>query len=86
VDPLSDVTGFLPMHHDEWDDDEWHEDEDDDGLDPCPYCGRNIFGDSVQCPHCGTYLSREDAPYERKPWWIIVGVIACLYAVYRWTF
>ena len=78
------------MLHDDPDedenDDEWSEDEDDDGLDPCPYCGRAIFGDSERCPNCGSYLSREDTPYERKPWWIILGVIACLYAVYRWNF
>jgi DNA-directed RNA polymerase subunit RPC12/RpoP len=70
---------------DDWDDDE-PVDEDDDGLAPCPYCGREILEDSVRCPSCGSYISREDAPDRRKPWWILVGVIAGLYAVYRWTF
>jgi hypothetical protein len=23
-------------------------------------------------------------PPSRKPWWLIVGVLLCLYAVYRW--
>ena len=36
--------------------------------------------------HCERYLSKEDAPLERKPLWIWVGVIACLYVVYRWIF
>lgn len=70
---------------DDWDDDE-PVDEDDDGLAPCPYCGREILEDSVRCPGCGSYISREDAPDRRKPWWILVGVIAGLYPVYRWTF
>ncbi len=70
---------------DDWDDDE-PVDEDDDGLAPCPYCGSEILEDSERCPRCESYISREDAPYRRKPWWIIIGVIAGLYAVYRWTF
>lgn len=70
---------------DDWDDDE-PDDQDDDGLAPCPYCGREILEDSERCPHCESYISREDAPHRRKPWWLILGVIAGLYAVYRWTF
>jgi hypothetical protein len=39
----------------------------------------------VRCPHCENYLSEEDeAAPSRKPWWIIVGVLVCLYVVYRW--
>ncbi len=72
---------------DDWDDDEDEPvDEDDDGLAPCPYCGREILEDSERCPLCGSYISREDAPFQSKPWWIIIGVVAALYAVYRWTF
>lgn len=70
---------------DDWDDEDDDEplDEGDDGLAPCPYCGREILEESERCPHCASYISREDAPYERKPWWIIIGVIAGLYAVFR---
>jgi predicted nucleic acid-binding Zn ribbon protein len=71
---------------DDWDDDEPGDEEDDDGLAPCPYCGVDILEDSERCPRCGSYISREDAPRRRKPWWIIIGVIAALHAVYRWTF
>jgi hypothetical protein len=60
-------------------------DEDEDELTaPCPHCGVEIYEDAERCPHCGQYLSEEDRPAARRPWWIIVGASACLYAVYRW--
>lgn len=66
-------------------DEEDHEDDEEmEPTIPCPYCRREIHEDSQQCPHCGNYLSQEDAPLTRKPWWLILGVLACLYAVYRW--
>jgi DNA-directed RNA polymerase subunit RPC12/RpoP len=58
--------------------------EDEDDEIPCPYCGREIHEDSVRCPYCESYISKEDAPPARKPWWIILGVVACLYVVFRW--
>ena len=80
------------MDEDDWDDDEDGADEADESLDdddeetttPCPYCKRPIHEDSYRCPHCGNYLSAEDAVAPRKPWWIIVGVVLVLYVVYRW--
>jgi len=60
------------------------EDEDDDVCIPCPYCGREILEESERCPHCEHYISREDAPPARKPIWILVGVVLCLYVVFRW--
>jgi len=64
--------------------DEAQGEEEQDVFAPCPYCRRPIHDDAERCPECGAYLSREDEPY-RKPWWLIVGVAACLYAVYRWV-
>jgi hypothetical protein len=52
---------------------------------PCPYCGKDIFDDSPRCPYCGNYISESDSPPSRKPWWIVVGVIVCLYLIYRWV-
>ncbi len=60
--------------------------DDDDLCIPCPHCGREILEESERCPYCERYLSREDAPPGRKPIWIWLGVIACLYVVYRWIF
>jgi hypothetical protein len=89
----------MPRWHNE-EDDEWDRDLDSDEPEecddlandgeertlPCPYCRRAIHEDSVRCPHCESYISGEDAPPSRKPWWIILGVLACLYAIYQWIF
>jgi len=75
------------MSDDEWDEDaEWGEDEDDnEPTVACPYCGRQILEDSPRCPYCERYISAEDAPPSRKPWWLLLGALACLYVVYRWV-
>jgi hypothetical protein len=64
--------------------DDWDDGPDEEETIPCPYCRKPIHEDSPRCPHCENYLSEEDAPPTRKPWWIIVGALACLYAVFRW--
>ena len=76
---------------DDWDESSLDEEEDPgsgtaegEPTIPCPYCRRPIHEDSQRCPHCEHYISEEDAPPSRKPWWILLGVAACLYAVYRW--
>ena len=55
---------------------------DDEDTIPCPYCKRQIHEDSPRCPHCEQYISAEDVPPSHKPWWLLIGVAACLYAVY----
>jgi predicted nucleic acid-binding Zn ribbon protein len=73
----------MPRHitdEDEWDDD----DEDEEPTIPCPYCKRQIHEDSQRCPHCEQYISEEDTPPSRKRWWIIIGVLICLYLIYLW--
>jgi hypothetical protein len=64
-------------------DDDLAEDEEEPTV-PCPYCGDEVHEDAQRCPSCERYISREDAPPGRKPLWLIVGVVACLYVVYRW--
>ena len=63
--------------------DDW--DDDQEPTVPCPYCQREIHEDAQRCPYCESYISAEDAPPARKPLWIIVGAILCLYVVYRWV-
>lgn len=77
-----------------WDED-WDGDQDADSAEavesadedtiPCPYCQEPIYEDAVRCPACERYLSAEDAPRSRQAWWIVLGVILGLYAVYRWV-
>ena len=70
---------------DEFDKDEGHFDEDDDEPTvPCPYCRREIHEDAQRCPYCEQYISAEDAPAGRKPWWIVLGVVLCLLMVLGW--
>jgi hypothetical protein len=60
-------------------------DSDSDDTVPCPHCGRQVYEDAERCPHCESYISEEDSPPSRKPWWLVVGVVLCLSAVYRWV-
>jgi hypothetical protein len=59
----------------------------DDSVDtvPCPHCGREVYDEAERCPYCEQYISEEDTPPARKPWWLILGVVVCLYLVYRWV-
>lgn len=77
----------------EWDaEDEWESDDGEFAADDeesaatieCPYCQAEIHEDSQRCPFCENYLSREDAPSERKPVWLVVGVVICLILVLLW--
>lgn len=82
------------MSHKAAEDDAWDQDwddgrdESDDDLVECPHCGHQIYDDVIRCPYCENYLSDEDddQPRPRKPWWLLLGVAACLYVVYRWIF
>jgi hypothetical protein len=66
--------------------DEFDDSEDEETTIPCPYCHRDIHEDAQRCPYCEHYISEEDSPPVRKPWWIILGVVVCLYVVFRWMF
>jgi hypothetical protein len=65
--------------------DDWESDSDDASTIPCPYCQREIYEDSPRCPHCGQYISEDDIPSRPKPWWIILGVLLCLLAMWFWV-
>jgi hypothetical protein len=46
---------------------------------PCPHCKAEIDEESEQCPKCGTFISREDAPREGKSAvWVVLVVLALL--------
>jgi hypothetical protein len=69
------------------DDEDWDAPNDDDEPEtvPCPYCGEEIYEDTVRCARCGNYLSQEDAPPRRHPWWIAIGALAVLGIVAMWV-
>jgi hypothetical protein len=88
--PIEQTMGRIIEEQESWDGEEWEDDDydcdgnDDEPTVPCPYCRREIFEDSPRCPHCGQYISAEDSPPGRKPWWIVVGVLLCLAAIWVW--
>ena len=55
--------------------------DDEPALVPCPHCRAEIDEDSEQCPKCGMYLSREDAPGGRTSVWVILMALALLAAL-----
>jgi len=59
------------------------DDGDDDETVPCPYCRKPVYEQAELCPHCGSFISSEDAP-RRHPWWIWAGVAVCLIVVVLW--
>ena len=50
------------------------DDEDSAETIPCPNCRWSVYEAAERCPHCGAYLSEEDAP-RRHPWWLVAGVL-----------
>lgn len=64
---------------DDPDDADWDEDEGDERAEtvPCPYCRKPVYEGAELCPHCGSFISFEDAP-RRRPLWVWIGVVLCL--------
>jgi predicted nucleic acid-binding Zn ribbon protein len=60
------------------------DDEEEDATVPCPHCRRPVYDDAERCPHCGQYLSREDAP-RRHSWWLVLGVMVAVLVVLMWV-
>jgi hypothetical protein len=56
--------------------------DDERALVPCPYCRAEIDEDAEQCPKCGMFISKEDAPQGGKsPVWVILMVLALFAAL-----
>lgn len=85
----------------DWDDSEWDDEDRDDDNDaefpdgvyadddeptvPCPYCGQDLYEGADYCSRCENYISREDAPPDKKPVWLWVGLILALAAALMWV-
>lgn len=61
-------------------------DDDEEPTVHCPYCRGEVHEEAQKCHHCDHYLSREDSPSERRPWWFYVVIAFCLYTVFQWLF
>ena len=75
----------------DWDGDEADDegDEGDEGDDestvPCPFCRREMFEDSPQCPSCGEYVSAADFARNGRPRWVLVTAAVCLAVAVLWA-
>jgi hypothetical protein len=61
------------------------DDSDDAETVPCPYCRKPIHEQTDICPHCGSFISFQDAP-RRQPGWIWAGAILGLIGMLWWVF
>jgi hypothetical protein len=89
----------MPRHHDDDEEDEDERDNelpDESDQDPagddspeateeCPHCEAEVYWGAERCPACGRYLSEEDAPTERKSWFLIAVVVGLLLVI-LWSF
>lgn len=77
-----DDEGWTPDDEDE----EWVPDqEDDDDTVECPHCHEPVFDQAERCPHCGWYISEEDAPPRRWPAWVVIGFVLALGIAILWA-
>jgi hypothetical protein len=74
------------LEEDEELDDDYDEEELDEPLVPCPYCGVEMLEESPQCPSCGNYISAEDLPTTSQPTWVILTAVVCLLLALGWVF
>jgi hypothetical protein len=82
---------------DDWDGDgeDWTPDDEDQAWVPdggedddtaeCPHCREPVFDQAERCPHCGWYISEEDAPPRRWPAWVVIGFVLALGIAILWT-
>ena len=54
--------------------------DDDRAVVPCPHCRAEIDEESEQCPKCGMFISKEDAPSSGRSPVMLVLVLCALFA------
>ena len=91
-------SDWKPERNDDWRSsrrrDDYADDEEEfcgnDDVSDCSHCGKSIYEQSEQCPHCGTYLDADDDVDESQPrrhsWLIIIGVLLFLAIFATWIF
>ena len=75
---MADDNAWFDESDDAWSQEEFSgaDDRGDETI-PCAECGAEIYEDSVQCPHCGVYVSDQSTnPWlDRPAWWILLGLL-----------
>jgi predicted amidophosphoribosyltransferase len=78
------------MDDSEWDDNrplaDWESPDDDDADDQatttvCRNCRSEMYDDTEHCPHCGEYVTSEQADWSRFPPWVYAGAVAALIGI-----
>lgn len=52
---------------------------------PCPACGREIYEEAEQCPHCRAWVVRERSSVATRPPWLVITVIVSIALVLLWS-
>ncbi len=68
----------MPASRDDDEDEPWDDEEDDDGYIPCPYCGGTMLEAADYCPACERWITSEDTPAKRYPWWVVVIILVLI--------
>jgi uncharacterized paraquat-inducible protein A len=81
------VTVMHSEDEEDWDavDDEY--DSADDETEPtqlCPACNHEMLEIAIQCPRCGTWVSKEEHFERSQPRWVVLTVFLCLALVLLW--
>ena len=48
---------------------------------PCPHCGKTITEDHQRCPFCNAFITKEDAPAEKKSSFVMIMLLISLVAI-----
>lgn len=76
---MADDNAWFDESDDAWSEQEFSgEDDRGDETIPCAECGAEIYEDSVQCPHCGVYITDQSTTNlwtDRPVWWILLGLL-----------
>ncbi len=72
-------------------DEEYEEDWDDDESStvPCPSCGRPVYEDAEQCPHCGEYIvpgMNSNVLASRPKWFQILAILGIIAVILSFIF
>jgi uncharacterized paraquat-inducible protein A len=79
------MTDDEDSDFDETDDPDAEDRNDEPAEVVCPYCKRAMPEEALQCPHCGSYLSLEDAPRSYSWWWLLVVALLVAVIILFWT-